>query len=317
MNTNEQQTKTLGQIAYEAIYPTWSWGACPDKQGYEKAASAVEAAVLSRLGGEWIVLHPDAKHEHGDEFWCEERWLPVGEENIGRRVGSSFACRRRIHPSPTPDVHVATESAEWKPDIALHSRVRRTDDGSLREGTVIAHHHSTGNYGVKLDDGAHLICTDGDIEELPQPPSTPAGERTSTIPCCLCNGPVEEFSIPNEAWNRIIRKGGPETDKEYLCWACFEKAALQQVTRERDEAVADGKSWRRVSERLEDELGQAKARAESAEDGSEIWRKSSNHFQDRAIAAEKRLAEVEKALALTRPFYDAGIQMFNAIKDAK
>lgn len=67
----------------------------------------------------------------------------------------------------------------------------------------------------------------------PLPPTTeqkPEGEglsKESTVPCCLCGGAVEEFSVPNADWNRIVRKNGSETDKEYLCWACFEKKILE------------------------------------------------------------------------------------------
>lgn len=41
------------------------------------------------------------------------------------------------------------------------------------------------------------------------------------IPCCDCRAPVTEFVIPNEVWNGLVRRGGPETDEEYLCVQCF------------------------------------------------------------------------------------------------
>lgn len=48
----------------------------------------------------------------------------------------------------------------------------------------------------------------------------------SDIPCCECGGPVVEFSIPNELWNRVMRPDGHETDKEYLCYSCWNKALV-------------------------------------------------------------------------------------------
>jgi hypothetical protein len=46
----------------------------------------------------------------------------------------------------------------------------------------------------------------------------------STIPCCKCGGPVVEFTVPNDIWNAVIRRGGHETDQEYLCMDCWYKA---------------------------------------------------------------------------------------------
>lgn len=51
----------------------------------------------------------------------------------------------------------------------------------------------------------------------------------SSIPCCLCKGQVYEFSVPNDVWNLIIRQGGPETNREYLCWSCFARAAADRI----------------------------------------------------------------------------------------
>lgn len=47
--------------------------------------------------------------------------------------------------------------------------------------------------------------------------------ESSSIPCARCKGPVIEFSIPNDIWNKVIRHGGPEQDNEYICWDCFWK----------------------------------------------------------------------------------------------
>jgi len=43
----------------------------------------------------------------------------------------------------------------------------------------------------------------------------------SNIPCARCGGPCIEFTAPNYIWNAVVRNGGPETDKEYLCVQCF------------------------------------------------------------------------------------------------
>ena len=43
----------------------------------------------------------------------------------------------------------------------------------------------------------------------------------SETPCCRCEGVVYEFSVPNEMWNKVVRKDGKEHDKEYLCIWCY------------------------------------------------------------------------------------------------
>jgi len=45
--------------------------------------------------------------------------------------------------------------------------------------------------------------------------------KISEISCVRCTGPVIEFSVDNDVWNVVVRKGGPEHDKEYLCVWCF------------------------------------------------------------------------------------------------
>lgn len=51
----------------------------------------------------------------------------------------------------------------------------------------------------------------------------------STVPCCACGGQVIEFTVPNDVWNQIIRKGGHEHDQEYLCAACFARQCTEFV----------------------------------------------------------------------------------------
>jgi hypothetical protein len=51
--------------------------------------------------------------------------------------------------------------------------------------------------------------------------SSPYDLRGSTgLPCYDCGRPHLEFSVDSVLWNRIMRPDG-ETDREYLCLACF------------------------------------------------------------------------------------------------
>lgn len=45
--------------------------------------------------------------------------------------------------------------------------------------------------------------------------------KMSDLPCAICKGNLIEFTIPNDIWNKVIRKSGAETDREYLCINCF------------------------------------------------------------------------------------------------
>ena len=47
------------------------------------------------------------------------------------------------------------------------------------------------------------------------------GDKFTEIPCNRCKGGVIPFSVDNEVWNTVIRRGGPEMDQEYLCAWCF------------------------------------------------------------------------------------------------
>ena len=47
---------------------------------------------------------------------------------------------------------------------------------------------------------------------------------TGLIPCQCCGKGVVEFSIPSPLWNAVVRRGGPEGDREYLCIACWHSA---------------------------------------------------------------------------------------------
>ncbi len=50
------------------------------------------------------------------------------------------------------------------------------------------------------------------------------GFGISSIPCHICGGEVNEFSIPNDIWNKVIRLDGHEHDQEYLCLNCWYSA---------------------------------------------------------------------------------------------
>lgn len=49
----------------------------------------------------------------------------------------------------------------------------------------------------------------------------------SSTPCCECGGPVVEYTVSNDVWDVIVRGGGAETDREYLCIDCFLRIALE------------------------------------------------------------------------------------------
>lgn len=54
--------------------------------------------------------------------------------------------------------------------------------------------------------------------------------RHSGIPCTRCGGVCIEFTVPNDVWNTIVRRGGKERDDEYMCEACYRKAVEDWVT---------------------------------------------------------------------------------------
>lgn len=56
-----------------------------------------------------------------------------------------------------------------------------------------------------------------------------AARAVSEAPCCKCGGKVIEFSVPNALWNMVIRQDGRESDKEYLCFACWNGALIEYI----------------------------------------------------------------------------------------
>lgn len=62
-----------------------------------------------------------------------------------------------------------------------------------------------------------------EVEAWQAAPSPRYSEEPSTVPCNRCGGIVYEFSIRNEVWNALVRRGKPECAEvqEYLCIGCF------------------------------------------------------------------------------------------------
>lgn len=51
----------------------------------------------------------------------------------------------------------------------------------------------------------------------------PDNRPISTVPCSTCAGPCREFVVESDVWNKVVRRGGPEHDKEYLCVDCWNR----------------------------------------------------------------------------------------------
>lgn len=54
-------------------------------------------------------------------------------------------------------------------------------------------------------------------------------EEPGVLPCNECGGPAPEYTVPNEAWNTIIRHENPEGPGEYICLNCFANIAAESV----------------------------------------------------------------------------------------
>lgn len=224
MNESNEPQKTLGQIAYETWNRSVGWScrdwSNPEYKGqphWEAAASAVEATVLSRLGGEWMLLSEDEIHQQGDEvFTSDGLWEKVLPSYYGKEVGVGEPCRRRIQPSPTPEVHVATEGGEWVP---RSEREPREVDGLVMQfGTgnskmitppKVLWHGPTYAMEAPWDSPPSDSTHWKSLAPLPQPPATPSGEPTTFW--------EDKCKYLEGVRDRLTEQ-------------------LQQVTRERDEA---------------------------------------------------------------------------------
>jgi hypothetical protein len=56
-------------------------------------------------------------------------------------------------------------------------------------------------------------------------------KKFSSIPCCECGGEVIEFSVPNRLWNTVMRPDGHETDKEYICFSCWNNKLIEYISK--------------------------------------------------------------------------------------
>lgn len=173
MNMNEQQTKTLEQIAFEAqagpqqiqwedLYPI-------NKRLWKATASAVEQAVLQRLGVEWkrVPEKKPSNRSDGDMLvlWTNSadsaqpvslQWLSDISEYATHYIPVKSLGRPKPSSSPTsepeslppgfieavqaksgftdpfevaPEVHVATEGTEWKPKFKQGDIVKKPGHG--------------------------------------------------------------------------------------------------------------------------------------------------------------------------------------------
>jgi len=66
-----------------------------------------------------------------------------------------------------------------------------------------------------------------------------AMNKISKIPCCKCGKEVIEFTVPNELWNMVMRHDGHETDKEYLCFDCWNTELMEYLARLQSELDAE------------------------------------------------------------------------------
>jgi hypothetical protein len=64
-----------------------------------------------------------------------------------------------------------------------------------------------------------------------------AAPQRSSIPCARCGDSCVEFTVPNEVWNAVVRRGGKEGADEYICEACYRLAVEAFV---RSETPAGG-----------------------------------------------------------------------------
>lgn len=135
---NNEQTKTPGQIAYEADgYFNWDIQNKYLHERWERVASAVISYVLQ--GAKWVLLEPGVMMLEGDETWSHFLWSWVPAART--RVCDADICRRPISlpssvrpdgksegPSTTPpassgDAGTDVQSA-WVPKFKVGDRVR-------------------------------------------------------------------------------------------------------------------------------------------------------------------------------------------------
>lgn len=101
----------------------------------------------------------------------------------------------------------------------LIARLLTADAWEARDGVLAI--------GVNDDDGFRAVH-DGDLFDAlaAMRGATHAVDDASIfestgLPCVECGKPHREFVVPSSLWNRIVRHDNRETDREYLCLACF------------------------------------------------------------------------------------------------
>jgi hypothetical protein len=102
MNMNEQQTKTLAQIACEAYgHENWDIMHKSVRSHWDNIASAVEQAILQRLGGEWKRVsdklpQPDSDQDHL-VIWTND--TDPSQPYSVQKAFSPYQIRHSLHPS--------------------------------------------------------------------------------------------------------------------------------------------------------------------------------------------------------------------------
>ena len=123
-------------------------------------------------------------------------WVGCGIEGGPRHYECLRREYRELSASPPDAERIAYLEDKLR---SLHPAERRTEDG-----------------GQWVSDKEHW--------------SAPPDGVISTIPCARCGGKCIEFTVPNDVWNTVVRRGGKEGDDEYLCEACY-RVAVERFVR--------------------------------------------------------------------------------------
>lgn len=90
-------------------------------------------------------------------------------------------------------------------------------------------------------------CMAGEIADLRK-----LAAVVSSVPCCVCQGPVVEFVRSNEEWNATMRPDGLEHDKEYLCASCYMNALAARAESAEAALAESERAGERLGELLAD-----------------------------------------------------------------
>ncbi len=69
------------------------------------------------------------------------------------------------------------------------------------------------------------------LDKILSTTSIPPSGRFSSVPCCECGKEVQEFTVPNVLWNMVMRPDEHETNKEYICYSCWNLKLLEYINR--------------------------------------------------------------------------------------